>query len=191
MEEETSKKELVMQAALELFSEQGYHETSVSEIAQRAEVAKGTVYWYFESKEQLFQEIMLSGLDNLYNRIAEQVTTVGGAVEKLEIVVELFLDFFEQNQELARMYNESTNTVSQRFKEQMHLIRENYLDLISQIISNGIEEGSFRADLKTEPMAQILLGMISAFNPICQSDELILASKAEHILEIFLRGIAE
>ena len=57
------KKAIITKAALELFSEQGYHNSSISKIASKAGVSKGLMYNYFESKEALIMEILSEGLD--------------------------------------------------------------------------------------------------------------------------------
>ena len=59
------KKKLIMDTALELFAEEGFHTTSISKIASRAGISKGLLYNYFESKEDLIKIIIFNGLDNL------------------------------------------------------------------------------------------------------------------------------
>jgi len=60
-----SKKKLIMDTALELFAEEGFHTTSISKIASRAGISKGLLYNYFEGKEDLIKTIIFNGLDNL------------------------------------------------------------------------------------------------------------------------------
>ncbi len=57
-----SRKKLILEAALELFANNGFHATSISKIAEKAKISKGLLYNYFESKEKLLIEIMASGL---------------------------------------------------------------------------------------------------------------------------------
>lgn len=59
------KKLLIMQAALELFANEGFHPTSISEIAKKAGISKGLMYNYFESKEDLLKETILHGIESL------------------------------------------------------------------------------------------------------------------------------
>jgi AcrR family transcriptional regulator len=61
------KKELIMNAALEEFALNGFHATSVSSISLRAKVSKGLLYNYFESKETLLKELIISGFDVFIN----------------------------------------------------------------------------------------------------------------------------
>jgi AcrR family transcriptional regulator len=55
-----------MKASLELFSEEGFHSTSIADIAARAEISKGLLYNYFSSKEELLKEIAVVGFDEIY-----------------------------------------------------------------------------------------------------------------------------
>jgi len=59
------KKHLIMQVALELFADEGYHTTSISQIAKKAGISKGLMYNYFESKEDLLKAIVMHGIDSL------------------------------------------------------------------------------------------------------------------------------
>ena len=60
------KKELIMHVALELFAENGYHATSVSQIAKKAGISKGLTYNYFESKKDILDELIAHGFNEIY-----------------------------------------------------------------------------------------------------------------------------
>ena len=60
------KRILILEAAKELFEEKGYHEAKISEIAIVAGIGKGTVYEYFESKQSLFEEMIIYFIDNYF-----------------------------------------------------------------------------------------------------------------------------
>lgn len=60
-----AKKALILDTALELFANEGFFKTSISEIAKKAGISKGLIYNYFESKEDLIRTIAFNGIDNL------------------------------------------------------------------------------------------------------------------------------
>ncbi|MCB8995046.1 MAG: TetR/AcrR family transcriptional regulator [Bacteroidales bacterium] len=62
-----TRRKMIMQAALELFSKEGYHSTSINGIAKRAEISKGLLYNYFESKEELLKIIIMEGIMEMEN----------------------------------------------------------------------------------------------------------------------------
>jgi AcrR family transcriptional regulator len=61
------KKKLIMDTALELFAENGFHATSISQIAKKAQISKGLTYNYFESKKEILDEIIKKGFDSIYS----------------------------------------------------------------------------------------------------------------------------
>jgi AcrR family transcriptional regulator len=62
------RREQLMERAARLFADQGYHPTSVSEVVESLGVGKGVFYWYFDSKEDLFKEILSSAQHDLRRR---------------------------------------------------------------------------------------------------------------------------
>ncbi len=61
------KKELILESALELFAEHGFHVTSISQIAKKAKISKGLIYNYFESKNEILNEIIKVGFNSIYS----------------------------------------------------------------------------------------------------------------------------
>lgn len=61
------KKELILESALELFAENGFHGTSISQIAKKAGISKGLIYNYFESKNEILSEIIKVAFDSIYS----------------------------------------------------------------------------------------------------------------------------
>ncbi len=92
----------ILAAAIQLFAEKGFHDTKVSEIAGRAGVSQGTVYWYFDSKEALFEAAFMSQFEMLvqplYAIAADQARS---AANKLMDIAEASIDLFAKNTELV------------------------------------------------------------------------------------------
>lgn len=101
-----STKERILDAALELFSEKGFHLATVDEIADRAGVGKGTLYRYFANKDTLFSELVRIRLDEL-ERIAWSV--FDGQDDVLTMIrkyLQIYFEFFDRNQRLYRLINQ-------------------------------------------------------------------------------------
>jgi AcrR family transcriptional regulator len=101
-----STKERILDAALELFSEKGFHLTTVDEIADRARLGKGTLYRYFANKETLFSELVRIRLDEL-EKIAWSV--FDGQDDVLTMIrkyIQIYFEFFDRNQGLYRLINQ-------------------------------------------------------------------------------------
>jgi len=92
----------ILAAATELFAAKGFHETKVSQIAARAGVSQGTVYWYFDSKEALFEAAFRSQFGTfvqpLYEIVADQERSTAA---KLMDIAEATIDLFAENTKLV------------------------------------------------------------------------------------------
>jgi len=122
----SDKRECILAAALELFAERGFHGTAVPEIAQRAKVAAGTIYRYFESKEALVNAVY-----------ARQKTALGAALTKdfpfASPPREQFRHFFERSMEFAKR-----EPLAFKFLEGHH--HAPYLDAASRAIEERVLE---------------------------------------------------
>ena len=91
MTEEPSKREQqreqrrrqILEAALAVFTQKGYHATNVSDVAAQAGVSQGTIYWYFESKEELFQAAILCAFMDFGDASLGALEQYATAAEKL------------------------------------------------------------------------------------------------------------
>ncbi|AGB41517.1 transcriptional regulator [Halobacteroides halobius DSM 5150] len=188
---EDNKEHRIIDAALQLFSEQGYHKTTVSQIAQEAEVAKGTVYWYFDSKKDLFRGILISGIEKLHCRVKKTIAKENTAINKLERLVELFLEFFKNGQQVSKMYEENTTSIDAEFKEKLIELREDMIITIATIIEEGKKSGELKSEINNQELANLLLGMTKVYNPHFCNTEFISIDKAQLILDVFLNGIGK
>ena len=82
------KKMRILQAAVKVFSEKGFHEAKMEKIAEVADVGKGTVYEYFKSKEELFVEMFKAGSDYYMRKVKDELDIACCAEEKLYKVME-------------------------------------------------------------------------------------------------------
>jgi AcrR family transcriptional regulator len=98
-----STKEKILEAALEVFSDKGYHVATVDEIAEHAGLGKGTVYRYFANKEALFHELVRIRLEDLECRASEVLDSHDHVVTMIIKYLRVYFDFFDHNQRLYRV----------------------------------------------------------------------------------------
>ena len=189
-QKDQSKKEKVIQAAIKLFSEQGYHDTAVSEIADEAEVAKGTVYWYFDSKEQLFWGIIVSELESLNTQLKKKLNAEHqSSIDKIESVIRLYLEFFKNGKETAKMIQECSVNPGEYFYNEMYKLRNEAVDYLAEIIKVGQKNGEIKEDIDQEEVANFILGSIfGSYNPHAYKLKDIEA-KVDLVLDILCNGI--
>lgn len=97
------KRKQIMQAALEVFATHGYHGASISHIATTAGVAKGLIYSYFESKEQMLKAIMVQGIENLV-QIFSPALNQDLTPQLFRDLVQKYFDVLKNNLSFWRLY---------------------------------------------------------------------------------------
>jgi AcrR family transcriptional regulator len=154
--EKEDRKEAILAAAREVFFEQGIRRATVDEIAARAEVAKGTVYLYFDTKETIVAHLLLEGLDALGERLAMAYDEAFPltAEARLRRLAAAYLDFFQTEQDYFRLlmafdrghFQEAVN--AQVYEMILHRSLRG-LHWVVRAIQQGVESGEFaRGDPK-------------------------------------------
>ncbi|MBN2132467.1 MAG: TetR/AcrR family transcriptional regulator [Sedimentisphaerales bacterium] len=139
-------KEEILAAALKLFSEKGFHDVSMQEIAAEAEFATGTLYNFFASKEALFEEMTLSWGDRIVSDLTAILDGPGDEVARLRAFVRHQPALLEKYAEFIKVYVSEFGTrgakVSKERKEdEFHAILDTKL---TQLLEAGIAKGVFR-----------------------------------------------
>ncbi len=148
------KEQNIWQAAVSEFARYGFHRAKMSRIAERAGVATGSVYLYFENKKQLLEKILTDVWQNLAREMEGLVARRDlNAVEKLEGMVDLVIDMFTDNPSLAIVVvNEhSQHSIAQPYYER-------FLALGRQALEEGIASGLFNPHLQVEVTSQFIFG---------------------------------
>ncbi|HEY71183.1 MAG TPA: TetR/AcrR family transcriptional regulator [Anaerolineae bacterium] len=96
-------RERIIRAARQLFAERGYFKCKVSDIAQRAEMSQGNVYWYFRSKEELLQAVLAQGFQALEQMTQEVAEAEGGGLEKLNDLLTRTWSLYDEQGDFNRI----------------------------------------------------------------------------------------
>ena len=167
MTEAPSKRELqreerrgqILDAALMVFSQKGYHATNVSDVAAQAGVSQGTIYWYFDSKEELFTAAMLSVFVDFGQEAVASLEACETASEKLRALGRRMGDFVVGLEGILVMflgYWASSPSREEVGRFWIDLLVE-YKDIIVGIIEEGVERGEFRP-VDAEALVWALMG---------------------------------
>ncbi len=147
MTEKKAKRQLLLDAAAEIFARKGYHATRVSEIAERAGVAKGTVYEYFRTKEELFYALLDSWLTQFEHELSEQLTGVADPLQQADIVREAAVMFYCRHAAHAPIFLEfwahALRSIDSRFLERIRRFRQFLLDLGCRLTGELVARGVF------------------------------------------------
>lgn len=189
--EETKLK--ILEAAAKTFGEYGYHQATMTKIAEEAGVAKGTVYWYFTSKEDLFLGLLDNSLAKLYANLELVVTSPTEPIEKLRRFILAYLDFFSRQSHLGQILSRGgIEGLSPEFYHKMIEWHDKFDRLNVELISQGVKAGAFRNDLDNKHMAKFLSGVVSAIGStqILNLAEIDIEAETDLILTVFLDGIS-
>ena len=151
----SKRREQIVDAALTLFAEQGYHGTTVGDVCDALGVGKGVVYWYFRSKEALFSELLQRTLLALRRAQQARVENVEDPVERIAQGIRASIDFFRTNPG----YLELIRTAARYDEFQGFVVKgqEIVVQDTATHIKEGMANGSIR-DGDPELMAHGVLG---------------------------------
>ena len=136
----------ILAAAADRFGAFGYRRTGMAEVARQAGVAAGTLYRYFDSKEEVFRAVIRDLHETWLTRAHEAVRPPGSAVERLTRLGETSVAFNQENSLINSVFRRDDEIIFAPLIEELHdqLLRDN-VALIARVIRDGIREGTFRA----------------------------------------------
>lgn len=160
MSKRVIRRESIIQAAIEVFSKKDFKTASISEIAQKAGIANGTIYQYFRSKEDLFFAIPIEKTNEFRSQLEIQLEGISGAFNKIRKFVWYFLYFFKTNPEYGRILMLEMR-VSKSFvkTETYHFLKQSVSQIID-IILEGQNEGVIRQDTDIYILRHLILGTL-------------------------------
>lgn len=165
--EKLRQREEMLAAAMELFSEKGYHNVSMHEIAERAEFAIGTLYKFFKNKEHLYKSLILELSDRFHAVLTTAIKGHDDEVKKLRNYVKSKSAAFMDNVAVIRLYFAETRGASFNIKAGLdHEIRERYEELmhsLASVFKDGMVKGRFREVAEPYHLALALDSLCNTF----------------------------
>ena len=192
--DKTDKRERILDAAEKLFKLRRFHGITLQEIAQAAKVGKGTIYLYFEDKDDLFFQMVTSGFDELCAVVERHCASDTPFVDRLRSMCDEVSAFFERRTQMfniiqgeaAWMPGGAKGKLMQRWGKR----RKKLIDATVNILRQGVEEGVVRPDIPVEVMAMYLLGMLRTRTR--DLSEFSKEQRSHHVLvELFCNGTLE
>ena len=183
----------VLETTRRLFARKGYQRTTMVEVASASEVALGTLYQIFPSKEAMLCSLLEDYIDQLIERVRQAAAEAGDAPAQLRRVVRTQLAFSLQNADVLRFYLSGWTgyefTVRQRFGERIDDKYEEYLRLLEAVFRRGARDGVFVAG-PPRRLAVTLAGMIHAVvRRWLREKSLDLVAEGEALAELLLHGV--
>ena len=151
-------KRKIFEASMKLFAEKGYDATSIEEITATVGVAKGTLYYHFSSKEEIFNFLVEEGMKLLHNSVDLKIDKLPNYIDKLKAIVLIQIKIVVKYENLITILlsqfwgNEARN---QMCKEHIGT----YIEKIEQIVKAGIEKGEIKQG-NPQAIASEIYGLI-------------------------------
>ncbi|MFZ7126564.1 MAG: TetR/AcrR family transcriptional regulator [Desulfobacterales bacterium] len=181
----------ILESAVKVFAEKGYHESTISQIAREAGVADGTIYLYFKSKDDILVHFFNFKTRQVFDGFREEVARADTTIDKLRNLIRRHLEEFQRDRFMAVLYQAETHRTHRLAEEQIREMSKMYHDLVSEIIEIGQQEGAIRKDLYVGLVKRMIIGSVDeVINTWLHSGgQYDLASMAEPLVDIFIRGI--
>lgn len=187
-----SKRERILRGAVDVFARNGYFNAKVSEIAKAAGVADGTIYLYFDGKEDLLVTIFREHTRNYLHSLQRELAAVSQPEARLRIAIRHHLHSLGSDRALAVVYQvelrHSLKFMSLFSQEEV----ADYLDLLRRTVETGQKEGLFRQGLHPQLVAKAIFGILDEMvtSWMLSEKEYPLADQADQVAELVLTGLS-
>ena len=188
----SGKRESILRAATRVFARNGYFNSKVADIARQADVADGTVYLYFKSKEEILHSIFDQNMAEAIAAGRLLIEKLREPGEKLRRIAMLHLERLGADRDLAVVFQIELRGSTKFMQEFSAAGFAEYLGLLRQTFEEGQRSGVFRKDLNAKLVSKILFGALDemATNWIISKRDYKLEPMAEVVMDVFFNGVS-
>ena len=185
------KRARILQAAVKVFAERGFHTATVAEIARAAGVADGTIYLYFKSKDDLLLRLFDEKMTELLEDARAALAAEKSAPAKLRRFIQLHLTQVERNPELASVLIVELRQSAQFLKAADRNKLAAYVDLIAEVVKAGQEAGELVDFVSPATAKRAIFGALDelALGFLLSGRKINLRKTAAEVAEWFVRGL--
>lgn len=153
-------RERILEAAVSVFASKGYHDTKVDDIVAESNTSKGSFYFYFPSKQDIFLALVDTFANLLENRLLARIQTETSGVACVDLALRVCLETFGQYRGLAKIALVQATGLGHVFEEKRHAINERFISFIKKNLDEAVAEGGIPA-LDTEIAACAWMGALN------------------------------
>ena len=202
-EDKSQRRDEIMAAAKEVFARKGFHATTIADIAKQAGLAYGSIYWYFDSKDELFHALMAVEETALRDHVAAalaQLSKQGALAEKvgqeaslrpfLQCSVQATLEFFEADKATVKLLLRDPYALGERFEKHLGGIYERFIDDIETFIVAAQKRGEVVA-APPRMVSYTLAALVGqlAHRRLNTDDDVTAAQVADFVVGLVLDGL--
>lgn len=137
----------ILEAARQVFAKKGFNEATVDEIAEAAEVAKGTLYLYFRSKHEMYLAALRQGIEALYKQTKERLGQATTTKQKFRTFVETRIAYFDENRDFFKIYYTELGNIfcdPTGIPKNVRDLYKKQVRLLERILEEGMSSGELR-----------------------------------------------
>ena len=180
-----------IQAAANVFSAKGFHGASTGDIAAELGIKQGSLYYYFDSKEEALEEVCLYGLQQ-YTANKDAIAAGTGSFEsRLFAVVSNHLGSYRSKSEALKVHNDERLYLPAERRRRLKALGSHYREQLETMINDGIATGEVRGTVDAHFMAQSVIGMCNGLGEIIVRDaDADVFDLAKKCTDLLLQGTA-
>ncbi|MGQ9531370.1 MAG: TetR/AcrR family transcriptional regulator [Desulfotomaculales bacterium] len=185
------KYQAILEAAIRVMAEHGYHNTQVARIAREAGVAEGTIYLYFKNKEDLLLSIFREKMSEFIARVRAELASQPDPLARLEALVRTHLACLENDRHVARVVQVELRT-DPAVREHVLEVLRSYFELIEGVVAEGIGQGVFAPDVNVRAARKVVFGALDEVSTswVLSRRQYRLTELAEPVFRLLVRGLA-
>lgn len=148
----------IIDAAVIVIAENGYHQAQVSKIAKQAGVADGTIYLYFKNKEDILISLFQEKMGAFIEKMEEKLEGKKGAAEKLLLMIDMHFQMLSKDRHLAIVTQLELRQSNKDLRLKINEVLKGYLHVVDNILIEGRDSGEFSEDLDIRLARQMIFG---------------------------------
>lgn len=182
----------IIDAAVIVIAENGYHQAQVSKIAKQAGVADGTIYLYFKNKEDILVSLFQEKMGVFIEKIEEEIKSKSSAADKLYSLIEKHFTLLSEDHHLAIVTQLELRQSNKDLRLRINEVLKGYLNVVDRIISEGKENGEFREELDLRLARQMIFGTIdeTVTTWVMNDQKYKLTDQTKKVHDLFVYGLS-
>jgi AcrR family transcriptional regulator len=197
--EKDNRKKLILKSARTLFFKKGFNNVTVDEIAKSSELGKGSIYLYFNSKEEIYAQILLNDIEDFNQQVSVLLNKKKIAADLLVEFSNIYVDFFFNDGELFRilmtyMLQPAKMNLTEKLNSQILTANARSIDVIGKILKLGVSSKEFSANINIKQNQNAIWGLLNGIislyifsgSPIKRRERI--NSTIKLALEVFIKG---
>lgn len=153
-------RERIIEAAIEIFADKGFHEALVEEITRASKVSKGAFYLHFPTKQAMFLELLDTLARRLTGRVDDAIARESGSVARLDAALTTILDAFASHRSIARLVLTQAGAAGRLFETKLFNIHREFAATIQRYLDQATRAGEISVD-DTKTLSWIWFGAIN------------------------------